>query len=75
MNTTSPSKTCSPDHAPLPHCYRTLEEVEESATAAGLSNSVGSVQLLHFSLQLHSEDIRIVEIEEPVLSALRSGEK
>lgn len=65
----------SSDHASLQHSYRTLEEVTQSADAAGLSNSLGSVQLLHFSSQLHSEEIRIMELEEPVLSALRRGEK
>lgn len=54
---------------------RTLEEVSRTADAAGLRGSVGGVQLLHFSLDLHSEDIRLVELEKPVLSALRNGEK
>ena len=75
MDYTSSDLDSTSDHVPLPLCYRTLEEVKASASAAGLSNSVGSVQLLHFSSQLHSEDIRIMEIEGPILSALRSGEK
>ena len=54
---------------------RTLEEVSRTADAAGLRGSVGGVQLLHFSQDLHSEDIRIMELEKPVLSALRNGEK
>lgn len=76
------SRSCSPDDgetssrsdraSPL---LRSLEEVTESADAAGLSNSVGPVQLLCFSSQLHSEDIRIMEMEEPVLAALKRGER
>lgn len=67
-------ETSSSEHASL-LLSRTLEEVSQSAEAAGLLSSVGPVQLLHFSSQLNSEDVRIMEIEEPVLAALRRGEK
>ena len=67
------TESYSSNHAP--HLERTLVEVRQAADAAGLSNSVGPVQLLHFSSQLHLEDIRIMEIEEPILTALKSGEK
>ena len=62
------------DHIPS-QPERTEEEVTRAAEAAGLTGSEGSVQLLHFSSQLHSEEIRIMEVPKPVLEALRSGEK
>ena len=69
----------SPDHTPpasqFPIMLRTAEEVSLSASTAGLTKTAGPVQLLHFSSQLNMEDIRLMEIQEPILSALRSGEK
>lgn len=63
------------DHISSQPSKRTAEDVSTSAKAAGLSNSVGSVQLLQFSAQLHSEEIRLMEVHGPILSALRNGEK
>lgn len=71
-----------PDHAqdstPSQPTRRTAEEVRLSAQAAGLSSStgtVGPVQLLHFSPHLHSEEIRLLELNQPILSALKAGDK
>ena len=64
------------DHAPDSAPKRTAEDVNASATAAGLSgSSVGPVQLLHFSPHLHSEEIRLMEVQGPILAALRNGDK
>ena len=54
---------------------RTEEQTSSAADAAGLKDSVGAVNVLHFSPNLHSEDIRLLELPNPVLSALREGEK
>ncbi len=67
--------TVGPQSSTEQHPQRTAEEVSASARAAGLVGCVGPVQLLHFSPHLHSEDIRLLEVHGPVLSALTRGEK
>lgn len=69
-----PSPGHSPDSTPF-QPKRTVEEIAASANAAGLTGSVGPVQLLHFSQHLHSEEIQLMEIHGPVLTALRNGDK
>ncbi len=54
---------------------RTVQQVTSAATAAGLKDSVGEVEVLHFSPNLHSEDIKLLELPPKVLSALKDGEK
>lgn len=81
MDSPSPSPGTTPppghtlaDSTPF-KLQRTAEEVVASASAAGLTGSVGSVQLLHFSQHLHSEEMRLMEVHGPVLEALRNGDK
>jgi len=54
---------------------RSAEHVEASAKAAGLTQPCGPIQLLHFSPQLNSEEIKLLEIPHEVLSEIRSGQK
>ena len=54
---------------------RSAEEVSQAASTAGLTGTEGDVQILKFSPQLHSEDIRLMEVSGPVLAALKVGEK
>ena len=54
---------------------RTADQVESSAKAAGLTNTTGPIQLLHFGLQLNSDDVKLLELPHEVLTAVRSGQK
>ena len=54
---------------------RTADQVALSAKAAGLSNTTGPVQLLHFSAQLNSDEIKLLEVPSNVLQALKQGDK
>ena len=70
----------SVEHAQTPNMdtgevRRSAEHVEASAKAAGLTQPCGPVQLLYFSPQLNSEEIKLLEIPHEVLSELRSGQK
>lgn len=61
------------DTLSAPQSRRSAEEVSPMARAAGLTGSGGTG--LHFSSQLHSEELQLLEIHGPVLSALKGGEK
>ena len=52
---------------------RRPEDVTQSAEAAGLVNSHGPIQLLHFSEELNSEDIKLLEVPPDVLESLQCG--
>ena len=54
---------------------RTADQVSLSAKAAGLGGTTGPIQLLHFSTQLNSDDVRLLEMPSDVLRALKQGEK
>ena len=55
---------------------RTREEVEAAAVAAGLSLSSGSrTELLRFSEQLNSDEVRLMEMPLEVLDAIKNGER
>lgn len=54
---------------------RTVDQVESSAKAAGLTNTRGPVQLLHFGPQLNSDDIKLLELPHEVLTAVSGGQK
>ena len=54
---------------------RTADQVSVSAKAAGLTNSAGPIQLLHFSAPLNSDDIRLLEVPNDLLQALEQGER
>ena len=54
---------------------RTADQVSLSAKAAGLTNTTGPVQLLHFSAQLNSDEIKLLEVPSNVLQALKQGDK
>ena len=54
---------------------RTADQVSLSAKAAGLTNTTGPVQLLHFSTQLNSDEIKLLEVPSNVLQALKQGDK
>ncbi len=54
---------------------RTAEQVEASVQAAGLGSSHGPTQLLHFSPQLNTEEVKLLELPEEVLGALRRGQR
>ena len=77
------SSTTSP---PSPHNHqdttttaaavtRTADQVALSAKAAGLTNTTGPVQLLHFGAQLNSDEIKLLEVPSNVLQALKQGDK
>ena len=55
--------------------FRSAQQVASTATAAGLRDSVGEVETLHFSPSLHSEDMKLLELPGSVLSALKTGEQ
>lgn len=54
---------------------RSLADVEAAAQAAGVSRSVCPVQLLQFSETLNSEDVKLLELPQEVLSALQEGQR
>lgn len=54
---------------------RTPEQVEEVAKAAGLTGTCGPTQLLHFGPRLNTEEVKLLELPEDVLGALRSGQR
>ena len=54
---------------------RTADQVESSAKAAGLTNTRGPIQLLHFGPQLNSDDIKLLELPHEVLTAVSGGQK
>ena len=54
---------------------RTAEQVSLSAKAAGLTNTTGPVQLLHFSSPLNSDNIRLLEVPGDLLQTLKQGQK
>jgi len=54
---------------------RSVQQVASTAAAAGLKDSVGEVDTLHFSPSLHAEDIKLLELPGSVLSALKTGEQ
>ena len=54
---------------------RTADQVALSANAAGLTNTTGPVQLMHFSTQLNLDEIKLLEVPSNVLQALKQGDK
>ena len=54
---------------------RTEEEVQASAQAAGLARSHGPIQLLCFSPQLNAQDLKLMELPNDVLEALKKGDR
>lgn len=54
---------------------RTADQVALSAKAAGLTNTTGPVQLLRFSEQLNSDEIKLLEVPSNVLQALKQGDR
>ncbi len=63
------------DHTPNILARRSPEEVALAAKDAGVAGSVGRVQLLQFSPQLHGDDIQLMEVHGEVLAALRNRER
>ena len=68
-----PTRNSEGEGQPLPG--RMPEQVSLAASAAGLTDTKGHVQVLHFSPLLHSEDIRLLELSGPVLASLKAGEE
>ena len=64
-----------PSSEGAPQKTRTADQVVLSAKAAGLTSTTGPVQLLHFSAQLNSDDVRLLEVPCNVLQALKQGDK
>ena len=72
------TSTITPDSPPdhnQDQGTRTVDQVALSAKAAGLTNTTGPVQLLHFSAQLNSDEIKLLEVPGNVLQALKQGDK
>ncbi|XP_065905943.1 sister chromatid cohesion protein DCC1-like isoform X2 [Dysidea avara] len=53
---------------------RSQEEVTETARAAGVKSSKGPVQVLKFSDQLNSDDVKLFELPPKILSTLEAGD-
>jgi len=53
---------------------RSQEEVTETARVAGVKSSKGPVQVLKFSDQLNSDDIKLFELSPQLLSTLEAGD-
>lgn len=70
--TTSEDTGVHPDHM-TPR--RTADQVSLSAKAAGLTDTTGPIQLLHFCHQLNSDEIQLLEVPTDVLQALKQGDK
>ena len=70
--TSEDASAASPDHI---SSSRTAEQVSLSAKAAGLTDTTGPVQLLHFCDQLNSDEVRLLEVPSSVLQALKQGDK
>ena len=62
---------------PVPHAQsrRTSEQVDGSAKAAGLTDPCGPTQLLHFSPQVNSEDMKLLELTHDVLEAIHTSQR
>ena len=73
------TSTITPDPPAPPHQggqgTRTADQVALSSKAAGLTDTTGPVQLLHFSAQLNSDEIKLLEVPKNVLQALKRGDK
>ena len=54
---------------------RTADQVSLSAMAAGLTDTTGPIQLLHFCHQLNLDEIKLLEVPRDVLQALKQGDK
>ena len=53
---------------------RTREEVVETAKAAGLTATEGPVQVLKFTEQLNSDDVKLFELPSELLTTLEAGD-
>jgi hypothetical protein len=54
---------------------RTLEQVTESANAAGVSTENGVVQVLKFSDNLMSQEYKLLELPPGVLDSFQNEER
>lgn len=53
---------------------RSEEEVVETARAAGLTATKGPVQVLSFTDQLNSDDLKLFELPSELLTTLEAGD-
>ena len=61
---------------PLTTAVRTAADVEAAAQSAGIAHtSSGPVQVLQFSEHLNTDDIKLLELPQPVLSSLQEGDR
>lgn len=76
MDTTS-TDTYTPSSTLVTKGGRKRSEVEAAASAAGLavSEGTGATQLLRFANQLNSQELRLMELPQEVLHALKCGER
>ena len=56
------------------HGSRSEEQVAETAKAAGLTVTKGPVQVLKFTEQLNSDDLKLFELPAELLGTLEAGD-